>query len=173
MDRLTREYVYLHKKLHKDDVMHLHRETVLQSALATVLDQIKPATQLPLGGDEPTIMQTVQPMLEIALQLSGPTAAERAHTKAWIQEKIQTGDYSFKECSEFPELMDAYVHKKMAEAIAAGSTTGRLVLQPGEEPVGPEATYTLCTKRVGRRRATVSVCPCSRACSFLTPKTPV
>ena len=49
--------------------MHLHRETVLSSALVTVLSQIKPPAQRPLEGDLDEIRETVQPMMEIVLNL--------------------------------------------------------------------------------------------------------
>ena len=117
---------------------------------------------MPFDGNMEDIMAASQPIIEIALDLSGPIS-EKQETKAWIKQKIADGDYSYKECDEYPELMEAYVEKKIAQCIAQGDKNGFLVLKPGEEPVGSEVTYQLCSTRVGRRRATASdvVCRCS------------
>ena len=52
--------------------------------------------------------------------------------------------------------MEAYVEHKIAECIAAGNKNGYLVLHKGEKPVGTDKVYTLCSTRVGRRRALAS-----------------
>ena len=156
MNRVAREYLYVHNTLHKDDEMHLHRETVLESALATVLSQVRPVNQYPFAGDMTEIMLSAQPILEIALNLSGPAKIKK-NTMAWIAEKTNSpGDITYAECDQYPELMEAYVEHKIAECIAAGNKNGYLVLHKGEKPVGTDKVYTLCSTRVGRRRALAS-----------------
>ena len=98
LDRAAREYLFLHTKHHKNDRMHLYRESVLGSALANVLAQV---TSSPFDGDMDDIMAASQPIIEIALDLSGPIC-EKQETKAWIEQKIADGDYSFKECDQYP-----------------------------------------------------------------------
>ena len=156
VDRVAREYLYLHARNHKQDHMHLHRETVLTSATAAVIAQIKPCSVRPCRRDVPEMLKCLQPIIEIVLNLCGPKAVEKSNTSAWIADLIKSGDYGFRDCSEHPELMEDYVAKKIIECNAEGSATGALVLKPGEEPIGPDQCYTLSSNRVGRRRATAS-----------------
>lgn len=157
VDRCAREYLHLHAKLYKEDEMHLKRELVMKSAITTVANQVKPKKFRPGKGDMPELLKTLQPILELSLGLAGQKADEKKNTDAWIKDKIASGDISYKECTQYPALMDAKVERLIAECMAAGSPDGLVVLKPGEKPVGPEVVYTLYSNRVGRRRATASV----------------
>ena len=162
VDRAAREYVYLHSKLHREDHMHLHREPVLASALATVLSQVKPKNALPMNGDLDEIIEAVQPMLEIALSLSGPKSKEKTASQAWIHDKIKSGDYSVQDCDAHPELMADFVKKKIAECVKKGSPDGYFVMEEGDEVPSTGTTYKLCATRVGKRRATASDVLCKQ-----------
>jgi len=157
MDRVVREYKYLHSVHKKNDRMHLHRETVLKSAIASVLQQLKPRVIRPLDGDVPNILAAVQPMVEITLQLPGPPGPARVGTAAWLQNKIKEDNYFLMECHEYKVLMDDRVQKKIQTCVTAGSSTGFPLLHKGAVVPGPEKLYELCCTGEGRRRrATVS-----------------
>ena len=160
VDRVAREYCHLHKKLYKNDAMHLRREVVLKSAIAVVASQVQPKSLRPAKSHMPELLETVQPILEIALDLVGPKANEKKYSRGWIAEKIKSGKITYADCAAFPELMDAKVTKCIADAMAAGSEDGLIMLKPGEKPVGPDEIYVLSSSRVGRRRATASDCGC-------------
>ena len=68
----------------------------------------------PLDGNVTEIVETVQPMVETILDLCGQKAAEKQGTKLWIADRIKKEDYSFAECCQHPELMQAMVDKKIA-----------------------------------------------------------
>ena len=156
MDRVAREYVYLHDQLHKNDRMHLHRETVLASAVAKVISQIQPHSARPVKSNVPQLVKYIQPMIEMTLNLAGPNAEEKVATQKWIAEKIKRMDYNYRDCHKYPEIMDDYVAKQIAKCVALGSKSGVPLLKEGEEPVGTNECYILSSKRVGRRRATAS-----------------
>ena len=161
VNRVAREYCYLHNKMYKNDNMHLRRELVMKSAIAAVASHVNPKSLRPAKSHMPELLECVQPIVEVALGLVGPKAPEKKYSKGWIEEKVKSGDITYAECAEFPELMDAKVTKLIADAIAAGSKNGLIVLEPGEKPVGPDEVYVLSSDRVGRRRATVCVeCGC-------------
>ena len=150
-DRVAREYKWLHAKHHASDTMHLHRETVLQSAINTIRVQLKPRMVRPYDGDQEKIIATVQPMVENTLDLPGPNAS----TEDTMKSKIASKSYTIRECHKHTLLMNDYVSRKIKESYAAGDKTGALVLRTDEVVPGPETLYTLSCTRVGRRRATV------------------
>ena len=158
VSRVAREYAWTHAKAYPDgrDRMHLHRETVIESSIATVMTQILPKTARPYQESIPEFMSAIQPMVELTLELSGPKAAESTASKAWIAQKISDGDITYSDCDDHEELMDHVVSQKIAEACRNGSKSGALVLRAGEKSVGPDKMYTLSLTRVARRRATVA-----------------
>ena len=158
VDRVAREYLYLHGKQKKKDPMHLHREAVLYSAMAVVATQVKPAGLRPANSDLPELVKAVQPTIEHTFDLCGSRAEEKTDSQMWVDAKLKSGDYTYRDMCNHSELLDAYVSKKIAEAVAAGSPDGLLVLKEGEKPPGPDELYVLSSQRVGRRRATASGC---------------
>ena len=160
VDRVAREYVFLHRKQGKKDDMHLNRENVLKSAVAAVADSLYPKSLRPNKGCMPELLESVQPLIEVGLALVGPSLQPRRGSLPWIAEKKKSCDITYKEASEFPELMDVLVSKLIAEQIERGSPNGLLVLTAGEHPVGPDVPYVLSSTRVGRRRATASAVWC-------------
>ena len=75
--------------------MHLHRETVLASAQAKVISQIKPCSVRPTKSVAQQLLKNIQPIIEITLNLCGPNAEEKFETQTWIVNKIKTGDYNY------------------------------------------------------------------------------
>ena len=159
LNRVAREYTYLHSRRYKNDAMHLHREEILAAAVSAVLGQLKPLVVKPMDGNRDEIVAACQRMIETAFGLSGKVKEEKPTSQRWIATKVKTGKYSCRECDEHHELMDAKVNALMNKWIKKGSPTGAYKLKPGQEVPGPDALYQLSERRVGRRRATV----CQRA----------
>ena len=163
LNRVAREYSYLHKRRYANDVMHLHREQILVAAVATIMDQLKPLVVKPLEGNRAEIVSACQRMIETAFGLAGLKKQEKKSSAAWIASVIKSGKYTCRECDEYPELMDAKVTSMMNAMIKMGSPTGAYILQDGQQVPSPDALYQLSERRVGRRRATVfqrAVCQC-------------
>ena len=163
LNRVAREYSYLHKRRYTNDVMHLHREQILVAAVATIMDQLKPLVVKPLEGNRAEIVSACQRMIETAFGLAGLKKQEKKSSAAWIASVIKSGKYTCRECDEYPELMDAKVTSMMDTMIKMGSPTGAYILQDGQQVPSPDALYQLSERRVGRRRATVfqrAVCQC-------------
>ena len=160
-DRVAREYLFLHARNFSDDTMHLYREATMTSAVSVIMTQLRPKVVRPMDGKLIDIVPAVQRIVEHALELSGKPVEEKSHTVIWIASKIKSGDMTFRECDEHPELMDAKVQKTMAEWYKRGSETGTYLTRKGQRVPGPEELYKLSDNRVGRRRATVG-CGCSR-----------
>ena len=91
--------------------MHLHRETVLRTAVTTVLPQLRPKVVKPLEGNVADIVEATQPMVETILELAGQKAAEKEGTSLWVAARIKKQDYSYVDCVEHPELMQDMVDK--------------------------------------------------------------
>ena len=164
LNRVAREYRYLHKRRFANDVMHLHREQILVAAVATIMDQLKPLVVKPLEGNRAEIVSACQRMIETAFGLAGLKKQEKKSSAAWIASVIKSGKYTCRECDKYPELMDAKVTSMMNAMIKMGSPTGAYILQDGQQVPSPDALYQLSERRVGRRRATVfqsAVCQCS------------
>ena len=134
--------------------MHLHRETVLRTAVTTILPQLRPRVVKPLEGNVSDIVEATQPMVETILDLCGQKAAEKEGTSLWVAARIKKDDYSYVDCCEHPELMQAMVDKKIAFYRSKGSPDGSYILPEGVQVPDPDATYSLSEHRVGRRRAT-------------------
>ena len=163
LNRVAREYSYLHKRRYANDVMHLHREQILVAAVATIMDQLKPLVVKPLEGNRAEIVSACQRMIETAFGLAGLKKQEKKSSAAWIASVIKSGKYTCRECDKYPELMDAKVTSMMNAMIKMGSPTGAYILQDGQQVPSPDALYQLSERRVGRRRATVfqrAVCQC-------------
>ena len=163
LNRVAREYSYLHKRRYANDVMHLHREQILVAAVATIMDQLKPLVVKPLEGNRAEIVSACQRMIETAFGLAGLKKQEKKSSAAWIASMIKSGKYTCRECDKYPELMDAKVTSMMNVMIKMGSPTGVYILQDGQHVPNPDALYQLSERRVGRRRATVfqrAVCQC-------------
>ena len=163
LNRVAREYSYLHKRRFANDVMHLHREQILVAAVATIMDQLKPLVVKPLEGNRAEIVSACQRMIETAFGLAGLKKQEKKSSAAWIASVIKSGKYTCRECDKYPELMDAKVTSMMNAMIKMGSPTGAYILQDGQQVPSPDALYQLSERRVGRRRATVfqrAVCQC-------------
>ena len=124
LDRVCREYVSAHKRLHRTDVMHLHRETVLRTAVSNILPQLRPKVVKPLEGNVSDIVEAIQPMVETILDLCGQKAAEKEGTSLWVAARIKKDDYSYADCCEHPDLMLAMVDKKIALYRSKGSPDG-------------------------------------------------
>ena len=124
LDRVCREYVSAHKRLHRTDVMHLHRETVLRTAVSKILPQLRPKVVKPLEGNVSDIVEAIQPMVETILDLCGQKAAEKEGTSLWVAARIKKDDYSYADCCEHPDLMQAMVDKKIALYRSKGSPDG-------------------------------------------------
>ena len=161
VDRVAREYLFLHDRNFSGDTMHLYREATMTSAVSVVLTQLRPLTVKPMDGKLCEIVPAVQRIIEHALDLSGKPKKEKSNTPTWIAAKVESGDMTFRECDQHPELMDAKVQRTMMEWYKKGSKTGAYMLREGQRVPGPEELYQLSDRRVGRRRATVR-CACSR-----------
>ena len=155
IDRVAREYLYLHARNYPKDEMHLYRESPMTSAVSVIMTQLRPLVIAPMEGNLKEIVPATQRIVEFALELSGKPKVEKPNSSGWVAAKLKSGDMTFRECDEHPELMDAKVSKTMAKWYKKGSKTGAYMLSPGQTIPGPEALYKLSDRRVGRRRATV------------------
>ena len=168
LDRVCREYLAVHKKFYGDendlrtlDPMHLNRETCLNSACNCVMHQLKPAVYRPCDGDMRKILPLIQPMVETILDLAGPAAsAAKGQGKAWIEAKIRKKTWktwTFRELSQNPPLMQAWVQEQIKLAVHNGSKDGGPVVEGGVSVTGPDVLYSLSSTRTGRKRATVTL----------------
>ena len=160
-DRVAREYLFLHSRNFPDDTMHLYREAPMTSAVSVVLTQLRPLVVRPMDGKLSDIVPATQRIVEHALKLSGKPKKEKSNTSTWIASRLKSGDITYRECDEHPELMDGKIAQTMADWYKKGSETGAYLLKKGQRVPGPEELYQLSDRRVGRRRATVG-CRCSR-----------
>ena len=160
-DRVAREYRFLHDRNFPEDCMHLYREAPMASAVSVILTQLRPLVVRPMDGKLSDIVPATQRIVEHALELSGNPKKEKSNTSTWIASRLKSGDITYRECDEHPELMDGKIAQTMADWYKKGSETGAYLLKKGQRVPGPEELYQLSDRRVGRRRATVG-CRCSR-----------
>ena len=156
IDRVAREYLYLHDRNYPLDAMHLYRESAMAGAVSVIMTQLVPKTVKPMDGNMEEIVPATQRIVEYALELKGKPKPEKENSSGWVAAKLKSGEVlTFRECDEHPELMDAKVARTMATWYKKGSRTGGYMLSPDQTIPGPEELYKLSDRRVGRRRATV------------------
>ena len=74
VDRVTREYLFLHDRNFSGDTIHLYREATMTSSVSVVLTQLRPLT---MDGKLCDIVPAVQRIIDHALDLSDKPKKEK------------------------------------------------------------------------------------------------
>ena len=150
LDRVAREYNFQWEK--KPDRMHLNRENLIKSAIATVYSQLTPADHLPHGGDKDSALHTIQPLLETTFRMPGQMLLTPG-SSMWVKKKLACNDWTYADCVKYPEMLSAVV----THLIRTGKSEGKQCGYPemkATDSVPFAKLYEVNPARVASRRST-------------------
>lgn len=138
--RVAREYKHLWsedtKTRGKPDCYHFMRETLIATAISTIMMQVRPKTDVPYDFDD--VDRATAEILPVLEQIfSMPGAESTRGTKEWIEEKLKSpSEITISDAASFPELERALI-KRM---ILQGDANGFPVMKPELIPA-PNVSY--------------------------------
>ena len=99
-ERVMKEY----KSLQRSS-LHLNAKNIFTGAIGQVVKQVRPASDVPDGGDVPTLFAKLFPVAVkvFGIQASDPRDAG-SDNKEWIQKLIDDNTYTYHDCAKYEKV---------------------------------------------------------------------